>query len=578
MTDTIDSYRQALLDDPGNADALAGLGGAHLAAGRLGEAALALLAALERCPGDEAIQALLCRLAERVAAEEGGIRLPGLPPVGALLALLSCERVDLQDFAFLVGSHLRQRSPLAPAFAMPPADAASWLASAAGAPALADPVLLAVLARLVNLDAGLEAILVALRQRILQERLYRAESPLPPVFLAALARQNANNEYIWPETPEESAALAAVEADILQRLATRRKLGGELAILAAYRPPERLAGFSDMGKKAPITIAALRTLIEERQHLAAETRKVQKALPVLTPLSGPVSEAVARQYEENPYPRWLTLAVPEPGSRLPEDFKDRDIDVLIAGCGTGKQAVRAALGYGPGARVLAVDLSRASLAYASVMAKRFKLANLSFAQADILALGGLETRFDIIECTGVLHHMRDPVAGWRVLAGLLAPEGRMRIALYSRAARAPVQACRQAIVRRGIGDTDAEIRAFRAELLAGGGVAPELARLTSDMFSLSAVRDLLFHVQESTFTLPEIQACLDELGLIFDGFGLAASVADRLLAEVGAVPATATLADWQAVEIRHPATFRQMYQFSCRKASATRAITSFHCP
>ena len=64
-------------------------------------------------------------------------------------------------------------------------------------------------------------------------------------------------------------------------------------------------------------------------------------------------------------------------------FLDRPCEVLIAGCGTGQQAVQAALAYGPQARVLAIDLSAASLAYAARMAERFGARNVAFAQADL---------------------------------------------------------------------------------------------------------------------------------------------------------------------------------------------------
>jgi 2-polyprenyl-3-methyl-5-hydroxy-6-metoxy-1,4-benzoquinol methylase len=40
--------------------------------------------------------------------------------------------------------------------------------------------------------------------------------------------------------------------------------------------------------------------------------------------------------------------------------------------------------------------------------------DIEYAQADLLKLGGMERRFDLIEAVGVLHHMKDPLAGWRV--------------------------------------------------------------------------------------------------------------------------------------------------------------------
>jgi len=69
-----------------------------------------------------------------------------------------------------------------------------------------------------------------------------------------------------------------------------------------------------------------------------------------------------------------------------------------------------------GASVLAVDLSVASLAYAKRKTGALDRSNIEYAQADILKLGALERTFDLIESSGVLHHLADPYAGWRVLA------------------------------------------------------------------------------------------------------------------------------------------------------------------
>jgi SAM-dependent methyltransferase len=70
-------------------------------------------------------------------------------------------------------------------------------------------------------------------------------------------------------------------------------------------------------------------------------------------------------------------------------------EILIAGCGTGYQAAITAL-RNPGSPVLAVDLSRTSLAYALRRAREVGIAHVRFAQADILKLGVLQERFDLI--------------------------------------------------------------------------------------------------------------------------------------------------------------------------------------
>ena len=90
------------------------------------------------------------------------------------------------------------------------------------------------------------------------------------------------------------------------------------------------------------------------------------------------------------------------------------LDILIAGCGTGKNSIDAAMLF-PHARVLAIDISLASLAYAKRKTREAGLKNIDYGQADILKLGTLGRIFDRIEVGGVLHHLADPEAGWRVL-------------------------------------------------------------------------------------------------------------------------------------------------------------------
>ena len=51
-------------------------------------------------------------------------------------------------------------------------------------------------------------------------------------------------------------------------------------------------------------------------------------------------------------------------------------------------------------------------------------------QADILDFKDkLNKQFDIIESIGVLHHMDNPMAGWKILTDCLKPGGLMKIGL-----------------------------------------------------------------------------------------------------------------------------------------------------
>ncbi|MGE5506637.1 MAG: class I SAM-dependent methyltransferase [Actinomycetota bacterium] len=550
--EALDLFRLAQLDAPADARVLCGVGDCLARLGRLGEAAAAVLAALEADGRNASALALIGRIGAQVALA-GGAALPTRPGAKALLAVFACDTVDHQQMLALALAYL-QATPFARALA---GGGAAWLLSAEGAAVMADPVLQAMLARTVNLDPAIEAMLTELRRLVILDRRWR---DVPPAFLAALARQCRNNEWVWFETEAEQAALAELGTELAGRMEHRAKVGPELLAWALYRPLARLPGFTELGRRIPVAEPATRAFAAEEVRAAREEAQARAEIPVLTALCGEVSERVAAQYEEHPYPRWLGLTPPEadPAHAHVED-------VLVAGCGTGKQAVAAALTYGPQARVLAVDISRASLAYAVRMTRRLKVTTVDYAQADILALGGLDRRFDVVECTGVLHHMDDPMAGWRVLAGLLKPGGTMRVSLYSRTARAAVIACRELIARSGIGDDDQSIRRFRRELMAGAHPGAALAATSADLYALSEVRDLLFHAREVQFDLPAIEAALAELGLEFVDLGVPPAQAARLLAEAGERPGESPLACWHRIEQHHPRLFEGMYRFRCRR-------------
>ena len=85
-----------------------------------------------------------------------------------------------------------------------------------------------------------------------------------------------------------------------------------------------------------------------------------------------------------------------------------------------------------------MDLSLASLAYAQRKSNELCFPNIDYLQADILHLHQMGKEFDIIESSGVLHHMDEPMAGWKVLVDLLKPGGLIKIGLYSELARSQI--------------------------------------------------------------------------------------------------------------------------------------------
>ena len=151
--------------------------------------------------------------------------------------------------------------------------------------------------------------------------------------------------------------------------------------------------------------------------------------------------------------------------------------------------------------------------------------NIDYIQADILGLGNLDRKFDIVESSGVLHHMDDSMEGWRVLTGCLKPGGLMKIGLYSELARQLIVLMREEINQSGIGSSDLAMRSFRSYVINSSERHHERILSSHDFYSMSNLRDLLFHVQEHRFTITQIQKCLSELGLKFCGFEVLREIA-----------------------------------------------------
>ena len=471
----------------------------------------------------ERARALAARSAFGPALEEMVRALEAAPQVDALWAQFG-DLVRFYNFRHPLDPRLHTLLERALAHAaVDPGDLVRPISSAALSrpDALEDPLLLQLLPQTVIRDPRLE-------ERIVAERRDASRAPLER--LVAIAHQCFNTEYLFAE-----------DGDEIRRGHDWR----DLALYAAYKPLHTLPEAGRLSKELASTpLASLaRRQIDEPAHEA----QLRGTIPALTALAGDVSSAVQAQYEANPYPRWRRVPRVPPG-------EERASRVLIAGCGTGQHAITTALRM-PGAKVLALDLSLASLAYAKRKTLELGVANIDYAQADLLALTPQDGRFDHIEASGVLHHLADPLAGWRVLAGLLDPGGSMRIGLYSELGRRAIVRARALIGERRFAATPAGIRACRAALRADESFASIVRN--EDFYSMSGCRDLLFHVQEHRFELPQIKEMLRDLGLRFTGFEFADS--GMTLARYPGDPLD--LDGWHAYEREHPDTFARMYQY-----------------
>lgn len=445
-----------------------------------------------------------------------------------------------------------------------------------------EPLFLLLLRKTIIVDPFAEGFLTTLRKGLLAllatpERDAQLCQRLLPL-VCALAQQGFWNEYVWQTTAVEGEVLAAIEAQLggAEALATPpARLA--LALLACYVPLHTLALAERIPENSAISEQDFSELIRVQLREPRQEKELRGKLRAFSEVRDEVSQLVRQQYEENPYPRWTGIArvAPRPFGDWLRQFiapnappllpTSERPEVLIAGCGTGQHPLRCATSY-LHAAVVAIDLSRASLAYAQRKAIELGISNIEFIQGDILALAQLGKSFDIIESSGVLHHMRQPEQGLAVLLGLLRPTGYLKIGLYSELARSHIVAAREFVANQGFAPTLAGIRAARQALLALPADAPaRLVASSPDFYATSTVRDLIFHVQEQHYTLPRLARVLEDFNLEFLGFDLDGEIKNAYLAAHGDDPGAVSLANWHLYEEQNPGTFVGMYDFWVRK-------------
>ncbi len=446
-----------------------------------------------------------------------------------------------------------------------------------------DTLFAAYLDRCLNADPVFELFLTRLRRGlILTPPDEVSEDALATA--AALARQCFLNEYVWLAEDDETDAAADLKRHLesaLKQDFNANTIRPAAVLYAPYAPLSTLEGGDILAKMPPETLGPeLDPLVDLTLRDPLAERDIEDRLETLGPITDETSRAVGAMYEESPYPRWRHAPAQQPVALAaylgglfphfsPPAFGEA-LKILIAGAGTGQHVVNAARTY-PGATITAIDLSKASLAYAVRMTRKLDITNVKFLRTDILNLGkpddgGLDQTFDMIQSVGVLHHMKNPQAGLRALAGRLRPGGVIKTGLYSASGRENIQACRQRIAADGIGSTPADIAQFRRRIIDGTDAALAEVMETRDFFSTSMCRDLLFHVHELNTTPKGLAADIAAAGLEFIGFeGFEdAGINAAYLEAYADDPAQTNLVNWDAFEAAHgPLT--NMYVFWCRK-------------
>ena len=434
------------------------------------------------------------------------------------------------------------------------------------------PLLLKLMSICPLADLELETLLKEIRAKILLEFHIVDNNPKILEFQKALSLQCFTNEYIYDSNSDEEKAIDVLEAKVKNSLALGQQPSLQAILcLTSYKALYEYTWHQSIAPSKTLDTVFTRQILEPRLE-----SKLKNNIPILEEITDDISVKVREQYETHPYPRWVNLSLPvksEPISHIVAQSKiklfDNDINkintpnILVAGCGTGQHSIATAAKF-KNSKVLGIDLSLSSLAYAKRKTEDLDINNIEYMHADILKLDKLNRQFDIVESSGVLHHMKNPMAGWKVLVNCLKDGGLMKIGLYSALARQHINEIRREILELEIGSSDEEMRLFRSNLINSALSHHNLVLNSPDFYSLSTLRDLLFHTQEHQFTIPQIKKCLNELNLKFCGFENETIVKKFKASNSGEFDVY-NLDDWQIYEEANPRTFAGMYQFWCQK-------------
>ncbi len=260
-----------------------------------------------------------------------------------------------------------------------------------------------------------------------------------------------------------------------------------------------------------------------------------------------VSKKVRMQYEKLPYPfrdpdddkKNLTMplidnlmVVNQRCYQGKKNFHD-EFRVLVAGGGTGDASTYLAVqtAWLPNAKVVYVDLSTESMKIAKQrlhnqavrlahpdIEKVVEFHHGSLLDVEKMGLG----RFDYINCSGVLHHLKDPDEGLAALRSVLKDDGAMSIMVYGQVGRTTIYQVQEMmrIVNRNVEDMDEKIKNTNLFLryLPPCNLHRLGGRWGANESNPIEIYDLFLHSQDRAYTIDQLYEWVQGCGMHIAAF------------------------------------------------------------
>ena len=211
-----------------------------------------------------------------------------------------------------------------------------------------------------------------------------------------------------------------------------------------------------------------------------------------------VTKKVTDFYKDSPFPNYKiednkdTILTKGDKNLLTSQFKKfigYNKNVLEVGCGTGQ--ISNYFSIGTNNNVVGLDPTIESLNLASNFARNNNIQNVKFINADIFDDVLKDNFFDLIWCSGVLHHTKNPYNAFQIITKSLKNEGYILIGLYNKIGRI------RTIIRKFFYKIFGEIFLKIFD--------PTLRNLKNDKDEQKAwIRDQYIHPVESLHTIDEV--------------------------------------------------------------------------
>ncbi|MFN8704759.1 MAG: hypothetical protein ACK5XB_20995 [Rhodospirillales bacterium] len=410
-----------------------------------------------------------------------------------------------------------------------------------------DGLLLAVLHLGLIGDPLVEAFLCRARRALCAPD---AKPKLLPLAIA-FAQQAFNNDYVWPITTEDEAALTFVAGDEFG--VARRAMFGPLDPAAASFP-------------------MLGAYLSERTKYEAALQSAEQRIVSMYPLTPDAFAHATARDAHAPAPRWQGLRTPgriDIRAGLGRQYAwagpfpefSPPLLALVPSAGTCHLALSMAVGY-DNVQVEATDLSRRALAFGLAQAEAIGVPNVHFSQADLLDLPKTGAGWGHAEALDVLGAAADPRACVEALVAVLAPGSFLRLDAPGKNGRAFFAKARESL-RAADAQTDlASLRRWRTDILSGK-YGPELQRNLPHwpgFHSAAALAAFGLQTHDNSFDIAALRTLFDGLPVRFLGFEFDPGTLQSYKKKFPAEQTCADLANWQKLEAARAQPF-DFYRF-----------------